>query len=58
MIYDLKTIHTRLIMALDDAITVEQTPVHKHRMQALQKILIERYKPKGVVIETKNKTQP
>lgn len=58
MIYDLKTIHTRLIMALSDAIIVEQTPAHKHKMLALQKILLERYKPKDVVIETKTRTSP
>lgn len=58
MIYDLKTIHTRLIMALSDAIIVEQTPAHKHKMEALQKILIERYKPKDVVIETKTRILP
>lgn len=53
MIYDDKTIHIRLIMALSDAIIVEKTPVHKHRMEALQKILMERYKPGGAVLETK-----
>jgi hypothetical protein len=54
MIHDLnRTIHLRLIMALSDAIIVEQTPVHKHRMEALQKILMERYKPGNRDLETK-----
>lgn len=58
MIYDLKTIHTRLLMALSDAIIVEQTPAHRHKMEALQKILIERYKPKYIEIESKINPSP
>lgn len=50
---DPKTIHIRLMMALSDAIAIEQTPVRKHEMQHMLKVLSERYKPKTTVIETK-----
>jgi len=50
---DPKTIHIRLIMALSDAIAIEQTPVRKHEMIHMMRMLQERYKPKDVVIETK-----
>lgn len=50
---DAKTIHIRLIMALSDAIAIEQTPVRKHEMQHMMTMLQERYKPKTTVIETK-----
>ena len=51
--FDPKTIHIRLMMALSDAIVIEQTPVRKHEMQHMMTILQERYKPKDTVIETK-----
>lgn len=50
---DPKTIHIRLIMALHDAIAIEQTPVRKHEMQHMMTILQERYKPKGKVLENR-----
>lgn len=50
---DPKTIHIRLIMALHDAIAIEQTPVRKHEMEHMMTMLQERYKPKTTVIETK-----
>ncbi len=52
--YDLKTIHIRLIMALSDAIAVEQIPVRRHEMEHMMRILQERYKPQGKVLETKH----
>ena len=50
---DPKTIHIRLMMALSDAIVIEQTPVRKHEMIHMLNMLRERYKPKDTVIETK-----
>ena len=50
---DPKTIHIRLMMALSDAILIEQTPVRKHEIIHMLNVLRERYKPKDKIIETK-----
>jgi hypothetical protein len=52
--FDPKEIHTRLLLALSDAILIEQTPVRRHEMQHLFSIIQNRYKPKenkAVILE-------
>lgn len=52
--FDEKTIWTRLVMALNDAILIEQTPVRRYEMERLQRIMRERYKPGNASLETKD----
>lgn len=52
--FDEKTIYTRLVMALCDAILIEQVPARRHEMERLQRIMRERYKPGNEGLETKD----
>ena len=51
--FDKQTIYTRLVMALHDAILIEQIPVRRYEMERMLRIMRERYKPGAGDLETK-----